>query len=127
MIGTNNTGFEQDGVTPRNTTPEIVEGVRAVVQDLRGRFSEAKILLLAVFPRAEKDSARRAQVADINAGISKLHDGRNVHYLDIGSKFLDADGNLPVDVMPDLLHPNEKGYEIWADAIREPLKRLLQD
>jgi beta-glucosidase len=50
-----------------------------------------------------------------------------VHYLDIGSKFLDADGNLPVDVMPDLLHPNEKGYEIWADAIREPLKRLLQD
>jgi lysophospholipase L1-like esterase len=28
--------------------------------------------------------------------------------------------------MPDLLHPNEKGYEIWADAIREPVKRLME-
>jgi lysophospholipase L1-like esterase len=127
MIGTNNTGFEQDGVTPRNTTPEIIEGVTAVVQELRGKFAQAKILLLAVFPRAEKDSPRRAQVADINQAISKLHDGTHVHYLDIGAKFLDAAGNIPADVMPDLLHPNEKGYGIWADAIREPVKRLLRD
>ena len=58
--------------------------------------------------------------------IAKLHDGTHVYYLDIGAKFLDAEGNIPLDVMPDLLHPNEKGYQIWADAIREPLKALLQ-
>ncbi len=126
MIGTNNTGFESDGTTPRNTTPEIVEGVTTIVQDLRKDFPNAKILLLAIFPRAEKDSARRAQVTEINRSIAKLHDGRNIHYLDIGAKFLDADGTLPTDIMPDLLHPNEKGYQIWADAIREPLKALLK-
>src|SRR5690606_18445166 len=125
-IGTNNTGFESDGTTPRNTTPEIVEGVTTIVQDLRKDFPNAKILLLAIFPRAEKDSARRAQVTEINRSIAKLHDGRNIHYLDIGAKFLDADGTLPTDIMPDLLHPNEKGYQIWADAIREPLKALLK-
>lgn len=126
MIGTNNTGFESDGSTPRNTTPEIVEGVTTIVQDLRKDFPNAKILLLAIFPRAEKDSARRAQVTEINQSIAKLHDGRNVHYLDIGAKFLEPDGTLPTDIMPDLLHPNEKGYQIWADAIREPLKALLK-
>jgi lysophospholipase L1-like esterase len=126
MIGTNNTGFESDGTTPRNTTAEIVEGVTTVVQDLREDFPNAKILLLAIFPRAEKDSTRRAQVNEINQSIAKLHDGRRIHYLDIGDKFLDADGTLPTDIMPDLLHPNDKGYQIWADAIREPLRALLK-
>jgi lysophospholipase L1-like esterase len=66
------------------------------------------------------------QVAEVNKSIAKLHDGQHVHYLDIGDKFIKTDGTLPLDIMPDLLHPNEKGYEIWADAIREPLKALLQ-
>jgi lysophospholipase L1-like esterase len=126
MIGTNNTGLERDSDTPRNTTPEVIEGVTAVVHDLRTDFPDAKILLLAVFPRGEKDSPQRAQVAAINKEIAKLHDGNHIHYLDIGSKFLEADGTLSREIMPDLLHPSEKGYEIWADAIREPLKALLK-
>lgn len=125
MIGTNNTGFERDTTTPRNTPAEIVEGVITVVQDLRGDFPAAKILLLAIFPRGEKDSMQRKQVAEVNQSIAKLHDGTHVHYLDIGAEFLDAEGNIPKDIMPDLLHPHEKGYGIWADAIREPVKRLL--
>ncbi|HEY6167577.1 MAG TPA: platelet-activating factor acetylhydrolase IB subunit [Verrucomicrobiae bacterium] len=125
MIGTNNTGKERDG-TPRNTTPEIVEGVAAVVKELRYRFPHAKILFLAIFPRGEKDSDARKQVAEVNQSLAKLNDGKQVVYLDIGGKFLDADGNLPKDIMPDLLHPNEKGYEIWAEAIKEPLNKLLK-
>lgn len=60
------------------------------------------------------------------SAIAKLHDGRYIHYLDIGDDFLEAEGTLPTDVMPDLLHPNEKGYQVWADAIREPLQALLK-
>jgi lysophospholipase L1-like esterase len=48
-----------------------------------------------------------------------------VHYLDIGQKFLDGQGNIPRDVMSDALHPGAKGYEIWAEAVREPLTRLM--
>jgi lysophospholipase L1-like esterase len=125
MIGTNNTGLERDGKTPRNTPPEIIEGVTAVVSELRVKFPEAKILLLAIFPRGDKDASQRTQVAEVNRALVKLHDGRHVFFLDINDRFLDADGNIPKDVMPDLLHPSAKGYEIWADAIREPLKKLL--
>jgi len=49
-----------------------------------------------------------------------------VHYLDIGPKFLAADGTLSKDIMPDLLHLNSKGYQIEADAIREKLAELAK-
>jgi beta-glucosidase len=49
-----------------------------------------------------------------------------VTFLDIGAKFLDADGKLPASVMPDLLHPNEHGYQIWADAMNPTLDEMLK-
>ncbi len=126
MIGTNNTGLERDGRTVRNTTPEVIEGVTAVVHELRVKFPDAKILFLAIFPRGAAHSAQRAQVAEVNQALAKLDDGKHVFFLDIGGRFLGPDGEIPRDVMPDGLHPSLKGYEIWADAIREPLRRLLR-
>jgi lysophospholipase L1-like esterase len=125
MIGTNNTGKERDG-NPRNTTPEIIEGVTTVVKGLRANLPESKILLLAIFPRGQKGEPIRDQLAEINAALAKLGVGKNVRFLDIGQKFLEQEGTLSKEIMPDLLHPNEKGYEIWADAIREPLAELLK-
>jgi lysophospholipase L1-like esterase len=124
MIGTNNTGFERDKVTPRNSVPEVVEGVAAVVRTLRIRLPSARILLLAIFPRgASPDDPQRAQVNTVNAAIA---DGDRVRFLDLGPRFLAADGTLPPEIMPDFLHPGEKGYEIWAEAIRAPLAALLR-
>jgi len=48
-----------------------------------------------------------------------------VFFLDINDKFLKPDGELPNDIMPDLLHPNPKGYEIWAEAIEPKVAELL--
>lgn len=126
MIGTNNIGLNSDKKTPRNALPEIVDGVEANVRYLREQLPDAKILLLAIFPRGEKDSKERSDVAEVNRGLAKFHDGQHVFFLDIGPKFLEPDGTLPKALMPDLLHPNAKGYEIWAEAIREPLAKLLE-
>lgn len=123
MIGTNNTGLEL-GEKRRNSIGEVSAGIAAVARELRTRFASAKILLLAVFPRGNKDSTQRREVEEINLRIAKLHGGKHLYYLDIGSHFKDASDEIPRDVMPDLLHPNRKGYEIWANAIREPLQKL---
>jgi lysophospholipase L1-like esterase len=117
MIGTNNTG--------RNTAGEIAEGIGAIVLELQRDFPNAKILLLGVFPRGRANDPARTTIAEINRTIAKLHDGDRVHYLDIGQGFLDADGNIPADVMSDGLHPTPKGYEIWAKAVIEPLTALM--
>lgn len=127
MIGTNNTGFERDNATPRNSPAETAAGVTEIVKYLRAKQPQAKILLLAVFPRGEKpDHPQRKQVAEINAVIAKLHDGKNVHFLDIGKQFLAADGTLPKEIMPDFLHLTPDGYARWAAAIKDPLAKLLK-
>jgi lysophospholipase L1-like esterase len=119
MIGTNNTG--------KNSAPEIVEGITAIVKKFRKDLPESKILLLGVFPRgATADMPIRQKIKDINAQIAKLDDGKAVKYLDIGDKFLDTEGNLPKDIMPDALHPNAKGYQIWADAMEPTLQAMLK-
>ena len=125
MIGTNNTGKEKDG-RPRNSIPEIIEGVTAVVSEIRTRLPDSKILLLGIFPRGNIDDPQRGQVAVINTALAKLDDGRKVKYLDIGPEFLEADGTLPRSIMPDLLHPNEQGYQIWAAAMNPSLDALMQ-
>ena len=126
LIGTNNTGKEHDGTTIRNTVPETIEGVQAVVAAIRAKLPDTKILLLGIFPRGTLDNPQRAEVALINTVISKLDDGDKVRFLDIGSKFLEADGTLPQSVMPDLLHPNEHGYQLWADAMNPTLDEMMK-
>jgi lysophospholipase L1-like esterase len=118
MIGTNNTA--------QNNAAEIAEGIGAVVLELRSRFPSAKILLLGVFPRGRAADPVRGTIADINAAISKLHDGSTVQYFDIGDAFLDDNGDIPTEVMSDGLHPSTEGYRRWAQAVREPLSALMK-
>jgi lysophospholipase L1-like esterase len=125
MIGTNNTGKEKDG-KPRSSNGETIQGVQAVVARIREKLPDTKILLLAIFPRGTFDNPQRAQVALINTVIAKLDDGNMVRFLDIGPKFLESDGTLPTSIMPDLLHPNAHGYQIWADAIEPTLAEMLK-
>lgn len=118
MIGTNNIGHGS------SNPAQTVEGIQKIVAMLKERYPAMKILLLKVFPRGNKpDDPLRVGVNEINDGLEKIYaDGgvENVQLYGIGDLMLDADGTLPPEIMPDALHPNAAGYEIWASAI-EPL------
>lgn len=117
MIGTNNTGT--------CSAPDIASGIEAIVQEFNKRLPQSQILLLGIFPRGEKPGPQREKIAEINATIAKLDGKTNVTFLDIGPKFLTPEGLITKDIMPDFLHPNEKGYRIWAEAIEPTVKKLL--
>jgi lysophospholipase L1-like esterase len=125
MIGTNNTGKKNDG-SLRNSVPQIIQGVTAVVDDIRTKLPDTKILLLGIFPRGNLEDFSRSEIALINTVIAKLDDGKTVKFLDLTPDFLEADGTLPRSIMPDLLHPNAHGYQIWADAMEPTLAELLK-
>ena len=125
MIGTNNTGKEKDG-TARNSTAEVIEGVTAVVKQIRAKLPQSRLLLLAIFPRGTVDAPQRAQIKEINTAIAKLDDGKMIKFLDIGKVFLAEDCSIPRTIMPDLLHPNEQGYQRWADAMEPTLAAMLK-
>lgn len=132
MIGTNNTGHvgraqkELNGAIYASSAEQTAEGVKAIIGKLQAKAPEAKILLLGIFPRGEKPTdAMRQQNEATNAIIAKLADGKQVHFMDIGKTFLQPDGTLTREVMPDLLHLSEKGYDMWAEAIDPKIKELL--
>lgn len=121
MIGTNNSADD------RNTAPEMVDGVRAVVKKIRTKLPQTKILLLAIFPRGHEFNDRRGKILQVNQAISRLHDGEFVHYLDIGKHFLTDNGILSPSIMPDFLHLSTAGYGIWAEAIEGFIAAHLGD
>ena len=117
MIGTNN----------RERNPaDIAAGVKAIVDTIRTRHPESKIILMPIFPRG-KDRSDPRFIANEKANfvIKTYADGENVILLDFNSNFLDAKGKVMKGVMPDYLHPNEKGYQIWLDAFAPVFQQLL--
>ena len=118
MIGTNNSGG--------NTGPEIAEGVGAIVLELRKDFPNAKILLLAIFPRNAPTSNARKVNAEASAIYSRLADNQHVFYMDIGQNFLSPDGTISTEIMADGLHPTAKGYVVWGEAVKEKLAELMR-
>lgn len=120
MIGTNNIGHS-------SSTPEqAADGVRAIVQKLHEKTPDADLLLLGVFPRGEKpDDPLRRQAAEINRHIRELDSLDYVHYMDIGETFLEEDGTLSQEIMPDFLHLSREGYRRWAEAIEPHVRQVL--
>ena len=119
MIGTNN---HRD-----NTAAEIAEGINAIVAKLRGTLPDMRVLLLAIFPRTDVGEDIQQKLAEVNTLISKTADADPmVEFLDINRVFLDRTGALMVEeTMPDKLHPNLRGYELWAHAVEPTIARLL--
>ena len=109
MIGTNNGARDIAG---------IAGGVKRIIEDIRNKHPESKIVLMPIFPRAAEPSNRlRVGNAKISEIIRGYADGKTVLWLDFNDKFLKSDGTLTKEVMNDLLHPNEKGYAIWWEAM----------
>jgi lysophospholipase L1-like esterase len=92
---------------------------------LHERSPATRILLLAIFPRGQNPDAIRAKVDEVNRRIARLDERDEVTFLDLGSKFVEADGSISADVMYDFLHPTAKGYAVWAAAMAPILDRLL--
>jgi lysophospholipase L1-like esterase len=126
MIGTNNIA----GASAK----DIATGVEAIVKELRKQKPEIKVLLLAVFPRAAKGTKEakitaeqlQPKVGEINKLLSGMADDKNVFYMDINKVFLEEDGGMTKEIMPDYLHLSPKGYDRWAEAILPKVKELLK-
>lgn len=112
MIGVNNKGIN------RHKPEDIAVGIEAICHRLKLKAPQAKILLMGVFPRLfGKDNND-----DVNETISKLHDGKQIYYLNINEKLLKTEGAIKDRVG----HVTEKGYEVWAQEIGPMLKKMMQ-
>ena len=130
MIGTNNSNDD--------TAEEIADGIKSICAEMQAKLPKTKILILAIFPRASGNSEQRKLIepgATFNDQwakndkasrlASEIADNKMIYYLEINKDFLNKDGVLTREVMPDLLHLSEYGYEIWAEAIEPTVQELM--
>ncbi len=121
MIGTNNAGHREEDAA------HTAAGIQRIIAELRLRLPGTKVLLLGIFPRgATPEDPLRKINDDVNEMISSYADDEAVWYLDLAPEFLTTDGQLPMAIMSDLLHPGLEGYSRWAKAMEPTLGRLLE-
>ena len=119
LIGTNNTGQS------KRPAAETVAAIRRTLDDLSWKWPDTRIILMSVFPRAEKaDNPLRKINDEINEQLKPLADGKRIHLLDINAKFMDSEGTLNTGLLPDQLHLSPAAYEIWAEALAPKLKEI---
>jgi len=123
MIGTNNTGhFPFDKEPPIDT----IMGVKRILDVIRNRQPKARIILTSIFPRgADAKDPCRLRNDVVNKEIATFADGKTVIWCDFSDKFLDSEGRLSRELFPDLLHPNARGYEIWASSVIPLIDQVL--
>ena len=116
-----------DAVNRGMEVPQIIDGNRAIVAEIRQRQPEAKILLVAV-PRGPPTSISRQVMKQVNDQLAKLADNRRVYYVDLEPRFVAADGTLEATLYQDSLGQvlSAKGYVAWAEAMNPTLFKLLR-
>jgi len=122
LAGTNNLGLD-----PKLEPEELARGLKRITSIIRAKSPVSKILLLSIFPSSPAPTAPiRSRIQETNKRIAALSDDSVVFYLDLYPAFLDTEGNLPTSVSPDGTHLSARGYQIWADAMRPTLHKLLE-
>ena len=117
MIGTNN-AYSKD--RPEDTAAAIGD----ILAEIAVRQPDATVVLMPIFPRGKTDDGFRKLNESVNSLIRKYADGKRVRWLDIGPSLVDANGDVPLDMAADRLHPTEKGYGILFKAMMPILKSV---
>lgn len=126
-IGTNNLAF--NATYGMNSVEETVKGVKAVVDAIRQKAPKAKILIIGIMPRNDTGKTPPEiwqNIEKVNEQIAKFADDKTIKFLNLNDKMADKDGKLFQGIMgADNLHPAEKGYQVWADAMKPILTEWL--
>ncbi len=125
MLGTNNTSG--------NTVAEIFAADKKIVDGIRAKIPETKVLLLGILPRESRPrggipalSPLMRVIDAVNAQLATLDDGHNVRYLDLAPKFIGPDGQISAALMADGVHPTVAGFQVWADAMQPLLDEMYR-
>jgi lysophospholipase L1-like esterase len=120
-IGTNNSTGTKNA--RENTPAETAAGVEAILSLLEKKLPDSRVILMGVFPRGAKaKDPARAYISELNGLLAKIAETRQIPFIDLRDKFVDAGGKLRTELMADVVHPAERGYAIWAEALKAEIK-----
>lgn len=127
-IGTNN--VDEKNYPTRHTAGQLAGGIEAIIKFLREKCPDSKVIVMRCFPGCyggPNPTSHRAILERASDLVSKFADGKHVFYCDVNHVFLNMDGSINHDMMPDWLHPSPEGAKRWAQAMEPLLSELIGD
>lgn len=127
-IGTNN--IDEKNYPTRHTAVQLAGGIETIVKLLREKLPQTKIIVMRCFPGCyggPNPTSHRAILERASDIVSKLADNKTVFYCDVNHVYLNLDGSINHDQMPDWLHPSPAGAKAWAQAMEPLLSQLMGD
>jgi hypothetical protein len=103
---------------------EFVEGYAALVNEIRVRQPQARILLFAPLPRGQSLQAWRQSAQSRAAVFAQLVDDETVFYADIGERFYGPDGSFKHETWST--GTQTAAFEIWAQELQPWLDRFVR-
>lgn len=118
LIGTNDLDEKAE--------PETIAGnVKLIIEELAKSNSKMPIVLCEVMPSSESKNRPASKIKKLNALYAAAVKGNaQVTLVETWTLFADKNGDAPVELFPDLLHPNRAGYDKWAAGLRPILGTL---
>lgn len=112
LIGTNDL---EEGADPET----IVNNLKLILAALKKHNAKMPVVLCKVFPSAAAKKRPADQIQRINELYTAAVKGDpQVTLLDTWRLFANEQGDADKTEFPDLLHPNNTGYAMWAAAVR---------
>lgn len=99
---------------------------RHVVKTIRKEYPETPVFWIAITPTSSRWSVW-PQVKEANNLIRTFCDNNpDLYYIDTEHKFLNDQGTPRDELfLPDMLHLNTDGYEVWTSVIKTELNKVL--
>lgn len=101
----------------RLCSDQIISNLQSMVTYLKS--NNITPVLQSLFSRP--DDAYNQIIDSLNVEIETLAKNNSIDYIDV-NELLNKDGAIGDYIMPDNIHLNGKGYEIWGKAIRDYLR-----
>ncbi|NWF84689.1 MAG: hypothetical protein HXY18_12760, partial [Bryobacteraceae bacterium] len=123
--GTNNIGGAIPPGSEDALAADVTRGLLAVIETIRGKAPEATLVVTGIFPRNDHPAAMPV-INKVNENLARMAGGARLRFVNINDKLAGEGGRLFEGMMnADKLHPTEKAYQVWADALKPIFHELL--
>ncbi|MBI5010445.1 MAG: hypothetical protein HZB98_12540 [Bacteroidia bacterium] len=122
FIANDITGSDQD-----KSPDEVLTLYKTVIKTIRNKHKDVPVFWIAITPTTSRWKAwPQIQVANMLIKEYCMRN-KNLYFITTDFAFLGNDGKPKNELFrDDLLHLNDKGYDVWQEIIKKELDRVLK-
>jgi lysophospholipase L1-like esterase len=114
---------ENDIASSENITPnDVFKRFKTLYENIRKHEPKVPIVYISIKPSISRWKIKEKEIETNKLIEAFINKNQNIVFVNIWDKMLDENGNPKSDIFSsDLLHMNEKGYQIWIEALKDKL------